>query len=137
MTLYFFKCCLAQEGECTDYVCDGYSMEDEPTEWQNCVNNNELYNPNKFGTHSFCKYCLTQEDGVGDCYCADSEECYKFWYGGGIAMMVIGLITVLVVCKKINDKNSGCWTNGIGLFGCALIIGGIVLVSLAATDSGY
>ena len=77
---------------CPGYTCGGYTRKDNFAEWQQCIDGNELYNPESFDTNSFCKYCLIQEDGTGPCYCADSSECYSWWYGFGITMIVIGVI---------------------------------------------
>ena len=91
---------------CKDYVCGGYKHSDNFFEWQQCINNNKLYNPDGFGTNSFCTYCSVEEDGSGPCYCATKSECYSWWYGFGITMIVIGFIVSIIIFRKLYIETS-------------------------------
>ena len=136
---------------CGDYICDGYKRSDDFAEWQDCIDNDALYNPESFDTNSFCTYCLLEKDGAGPCYCATKSECYSWWYGFGITMIVIGIIATFIFCRrsiiqyKMGTTSSSMvsrigsdWCDYYGcLFCCGVFIGGVVLVCLAATNSGY
>ena len=89
---------------CDDYVCGGYSYDNDYVEWQQCINDNELYHPESFDTNSFCEYCLVEEDGAGPCYCATKSECYSWWYGIGITMIVIGLIVTIILSRQLYNE---------------------------------
>ena len=132
---------------CDDYICNGFRRSDYLYLWEECIEDNELYNPDKFETDSFCNYCLLQKNRT--CYCATNSECHEWYFGFGSVMIFIGLICCIVMLRKGYVKLSNVENDDVThkqlvmenlnwlqvlicLFCFGVIIGGIVMICIAA-----
>ena len=137
---------------CDDYICDGVTRND-PDDlylWEECIEDNELYNPDKFETDSFCTHCLVKEK-ESTCYCATKSECYQWYLGFGPFMILIGLVSCIIILrriyinvrngeknepelteKEIYNKSCSCTQCCCCLLCFGAIIGGIVMICIAA-----